>query len=85
MIRLTLYGRPDCELCHEMRAVVDSVLRAAPPAWRIALDEVDVDTDPALVAAYGEDVPVLCVNGVRAFAHRVAPAALRARLAEEAR
>ena len=85
MIRLTLYGRPDCELCHEMRAVVDSVLRAAPPAWRIVVDEVDVDGDPALAAAYGDDVPVLCVNGVRAFAHRVKPDVLRARLAQEAR
>ena len=85
MIRLTLYGRRDCELCHEMRAVVDSVLRAAPPAWQIAVDEVDVDGDPALAAAYGDDVPVLAVNGVRAFAHRVKAAALRARLTQEAR
>jgi hypothetical protein len=45
--------------------------------------EVDVDDDPALVRAYGDDVPVLCVNGVRAFAHRVDAAALRARLARE--
>lgn len=83
MMRLTLYGRADCHLCHEMRAVVDGVLRAAPAAWRVVLEAVDVDADPALVAAYGADVPVLCVNGVRAFAHRVAPAALRARLARD--
>jgi hypothetical protein len=85
MIRLTLYGRPDCHLCHEMRAVVDAVVRAAPLAGQVAVDEVDVDGDPALVAAYGEDVPVLCVNGVRAFAHRVEPAALRARLTRKVR
>lgn len=85
MTRLTLYGRADCHLCHEMRAVVQAVVGAAPRATgRVVLEEVDVDTDPALVAAYGADVPVLCVNGVRAFAHRVEPAALRARLAREA-
>ena len=84
MIRLTLYGRQDCELCHEMRAVVDAVLRAAPPTWQVTLDEVDVDGDAALVEAYGTDVPVLCVNGVWAFAHRLEPGALRARLAREA-
>ena len=80
MIRLTLYGRADCHLCHEMRRVVDEVVR---DFGEVDVEEVDVDGDPALVRAYGDDVPVLCVNGVRAFAHRVEAAALRARLARE--
>ena len=79
MIRLTLYGRADCHLCHEMRAVVEAVGRD----WPLELEEVDVDGDPALVAAYGEEVPVLCVNGRRAFTTRVDARALRARLARE--
>jgi len=78
-MRLTLYGRPECHLCHEMRAVVDA-LRADVP---FDLDEVDIDGDPALVAAYGEEIPVLLVNGRKAFKYRVTPAALRARLARE--
>ena len=79
VIRLTLYGRPDCHLCHAMRDVVDEVGR------ELALDveEVDVDEDAALTAAYGWDVPVLLVNGREAFRHRVTLAALRARLAAE--
>jgi glutaredoxin len=76
-IRVTLYGRADCHLCHEMRAVVDEVVRTTPG---VIVEEIDVDRDPALVAAYGADVPVLCIDGARAFVHRVAPAALRARL-----
>ena len=79
-MRLTLYGRPECHLCHEMRAVVDA-LRADVP---FDLDEVDIDGDPALAAAYGEEIPVLLVNGRKAFKYRVTPAALRARLAREA-
>lgn len=79
MIRVTLYGRTDCHLCHEMRAVVEAVARETP----LALEEVDVDSDPELVAAYGEEVPVLCVNGRKAFKYRVDRAALRARLARE--
>jgi hypothetical protein len=78
-MRLTLYGRPECHLCHDMRAVVDA-LRADVP---FELEEVDVDGDPALVAAYGEEIPVLLVNGRKAFKYRVTPAALRARLARE--
>ena len=83
MIRLTLYGRADCHLCHEMRRVVDEVVRDSGRTGAVEVVEVDVDGDPALVRAYGDDVPVLCVNGVRAFAHQVDPAALEARLARE--
>jgi len=82
MIRITLYGRADCHLCHEMRSVVGLVegeLR------EVVVEEVDVDGDPELVAAYGNEVPVLLVNGRKAFKYRVTPAELRARLARESR
>jgi hypothetical protein len=82
MIRLTLYGRAECHLCHEMRAVVEAVVREL-PAGGASLDEVDVDGDAALAATYGDEVPVLCVNGQKAFTVRVLPSALRARLARE--
>jgi hypothetical protein len=83
MIRLTLYGRTDCHLCHEMATVVDAVLGERGEAGRIVLEVVDVDTDPALVARFGERVPVLCVNGAPAFEARVDARALRVRLARE--
>jgi len=78
-VRLTLYGRAGCHLCDEMRAVVHALARELP----IALQEVDVDSDAALAATYGAEVPVLCVNGRKAFKYRVAPSALRARVARE--
>ncbi|MFN8542606.1 MAG: glutaredoxin family protein [Candidatus Binatia bacterium] len=79
IIRVTLYGRAECHLCHEMRAVVDAVARDVP----LEVEEVDVDGDPALVAAYGDEVPVLCVNGRRAFKYRVDESSLRLRLSRE--
>jgi glutaredoxin len=79
MIQLVLYTRADCPLCHEMQAVIERVAREMP----LALELVDVDGDPALTAAYGDQVPVLLVNGRQAFAGRVDPPALRARLARE--
>ena len=79
MIRLTLYGRADCHLCHEMRAVVERVVADVP----VEVREIDVDADPALAARYGDEVPVLLVNGQRAFSGRVDAAALRARLGRE--
>lgn len=79
MIRITLYGRADCHLCHEMRQVVDRVARDV----RLEVEEVDVDTDPALQAAYGMEVPVLLVNGRKAFKYRCDVRSLQARLARE--
>jgi len=62
-----------------MRTVVDAVARDIP----MMVEEVDVDTDPSLVRVYGDEVPVLCVNGRKAFKYRVDASALRARLARE--
>jgi len=45
-----------------------------------ALDVVDVDTDPALVALYTDEVPVITIEGRKAFKYRVDAAALRAKL-----
>ena len=81
MVQLTLYTRTECPLCHEMRAVIERVARDVP----LALELVDVDTDATLAAAYGDEVPVLVINGRKAFATRVDAAALRARLARERR
>jgi hypothetical protein len=83
MIRLTLYGRVDCHLCHEMLAVVEAVVREPGFVGRVVVEEVDVDGDPALVAAYGAEVPVLCLGGREIFRHRVDRVALRDRLLGE--
>ena len=77
MTRVVLYGRRECELCDEMKAVVEEVRSTIP----FALEIVDVSGDAALEAAYGLDVPVLTIDGRKAFKHRVAAAALRRRLA----
>jgi thiol-disulfide isomerase/thioredoxin len=75
-MRLTLYGRADCELCDEMLDVVERV--AGERGLRV--EKVDVDGDPRLAAEYGFDVPVLCIDGEKVFQHRVTEAAVRARL-----
>ena len=77
MTHVVLYGKADCELCDEMKAVVDEVARDVP----FTLETVDITGDPDLLAAYGNDIPVLVVDGRRAFKYRVHAAALRRRLA----
>jgi glutaredoxin len=72
MLVLTLYGRHDCELCEEMKAVIREVAVDLPHE----LEEIDVSGDPELERRFGMDVPVLFVNGRFAFRHRVSPTEL---------
>jgi hypothetical protein len=73
---LELYGRPECHLCDEMKAIVDEVRRDVPCTLAI----IDITTDPVLEARYGDEVPVLLVDGRKAFKYRVDARALRRRL-----
>jgi glutaredoxin len=60
---VTLYGRPGCHLCDDARAVLQRV-RATHP---FDLEEVDIETDDALLARYLERIPVVAVDGVELF------------------
>jgi glutaredoxin len=74
--RITLYGRPGCHLCDAARAVIERV--CADTGERYV--EVSVDDDPALVARFGEEVPVTFVDGRQHDFWRVDEARLRAAL-----
>lgn len=79
-MRLTLYSRPGCHLCDEMKAVVARVAQTVP----LSLDEVDISTDPELEARYGLEIPVLLVEGSKAAKYRITEEALRQVLAGRA-
>ena len=68
MIALTLYSRPGCHLCDEMKATVDRVARQV----ALTLQVVDISTDAELEARYGLEIPVLVINGQKAAKYRVA-------------
>ena len=59
MTRLRLLSRPGCHLCEEMRLQVEGILADVERQW----EEVDVDSDPELARRYGEEIPILFVNG----------------------
>jgi len=79
-VRLTLYTRKDCCLCEDMKASI----RAAGRKVAIDLVEVDVDASPDLVERYGAEVPVLFVNGRKAFKYRLTAKELEQRLRRDA-
>lgn len=67
MIPVTIYSRPGCHLCDEMKAVVERVRQSVP----LAVDEIDISTDPALEARYGLDIPLLIVAGKKAAKYHI--------------
>jgi glutaredoxin len=72
VIALTLYSRPGCHLCDEMKAVVARVAARIP----VSLEEVDISADPDLEARYGLDIPVLTVGNRRIGKYRIGEAEL---------
>ena len=74
-IALTIYSRPGCHLCDEMKALVERVARASPAALQVT--EVDISQDPALEARYGVEIPVLLIDGKKVAKYRVSEDDLR--------
>jgi glutaredoxin len=60
---LLLYTRKDCGLCEEMKEIVSQCAKR----YRLTIEEIDVDGSPELREKYGDEVPVLFVNGRKAF------------------
>jgi glutaredoxin len=75
--RVTLYARPDCHLCDEARAGLES-LRA--DGLGFELREIDISTDDELLARFLERIPVIELNGEIVGELWLDPDELRARL-----
>ena len=72
-IQLVLY---DCSLCAQMKSLLREVSRAYP----VDLDEVDINRDPDLREQFDQEVPVLFIEGRKAFKYRTIEPELRNRL-----
>ncbi|MBK8821150.1 MAG: glutaredoxin family protein [Anaerolineales bacterium] len=61
MLNVTLYTRKDCKLCDEVKEQLNELQSKYPHR----LVEVDIDLDPALIANYGQIIPVIEVGPYR--------------------
>ena len=71
-----LYTTEECSLCREMKSVLERVGREYP----LTIKEIDISSDASLYARFAEEVPVLFLDGRKAFKYRVSEAALRRKL-----
>ena len=80
-LTFTVYSRAQCCCCHKaLDLLKDYQARSG-----FAIEEIDIDTDPELVAKYNTEVPVVAVNGQVRFRGVVNPALLNRLLLAEGR
>ena len=64
-----IYSRPGCHLCDEAKAIILSTGCSA----QFTLEEVNIESDEELLRKYKYDIPVIAIDGVETFMHRVNP------------
>jgi Glutaredoxin-like domain (DUF836) len=74
--RITLLGKPGCHLCDDARAVVARVAEDLAVPW----EERSILGDAELMAEYGEEIPVVLIDGRQHTFWRVDEQRLRAAL-----
>jgi glutaredoxin len=72
MPRVALYTAAGCHLCEQARSILD--------VEGVRYREVDITGVPELEAAYREWLPVVEIDGERAFVYRIPVEALRRKL-----
>ncbi len=78
MPQLSLYTRQHCCLCDAMKEVIGRVAATIP----LALSEIDVDSAPELREQFGNDVPLLFIDGRKAFKYTVTARDLQKKLSK---
>ena len=71
-----IYTRPGCHLCEEAKAAILS----AGASEEFDLREVNIDDDPDALQQYQHEIPVVFINGVKVFKHKVDPREFRKKL-----
>jgi glutaredoxin len=62
-----VYSRKGCHLCEIVKESLTKLSRHADFQWR----DIDVESAPELRRKYGDEVPVVFINGRKAFKYRM--------------
>ena len=71
-----VYSRAGCHLCDVVKDQLTRLAARADFRWR----EVDIDADPDLRARFNEEVPVVFIDGRKAFKYHLDERAFLRRL-----
>ena len=67
MHEVLVYSRPGCHLCDVVKQTLVQVQDQADFVWR----EIDIDSDPELCEKYNDEVPVVFIDGRKAFKYHM--------------
>jgi glutaredoxin len=77
--KVVLYHAKGCQLCERARGTIAEIREQIP----FDLEEIEIDGDPALEASYREWLPVVEIDGERAFVYYVDADAFRRKVAAQ--
>jgi glutaredoxin len=66
-IHVEIYTRPGCHLCDDAKEVIERIRQSYP--FRLSI--INIETNRELETAYGTEIPVVTINGNKAFKYRV--------------
>ena len=71
-----VYSRPGCHLCDEAKHAIQT----AGCHDLFTLEEINIESDNELLTKYKYDIPVIAIDGVESFIHRVDAKEFRTRI-----
>jgi len=80
MLKVTVYSRPACCLCDEIKQQLAQLRRRVD----FELEEINIDEDEVLRRLYNDEVPVVMIDGRKAFKYRLDPEEFLRKLAARA-
>jgi len=66
-ILLEIYSKENCQLCDELKEIVKKVNKKID----FEIKEIDITKDVDIFEKYKYDIPVVHLNGIIAFKHRI--------------
>ena len=75
-MRIDIYSKPDCSLCEKAKLIILQVQKRIP----FEIREVNIEEDRTLFEKFQYDIPVIFIDGRKAFKHRVRAEELEGRL-----
>lgn len=67
MHEVVVYSRKGCHLCDVVKETLAAIKGHPDFVWR----EVDIDLDPALKEKYNDQIPVVFIDGRKAFKYHM--------------
>jgi len=76
MKHVIIYSRPGCHLCDEAKAAI----LGAGCNEKFVLEEINIESSDELLSKYRYDIPVIAIDGLETFIHRVTPREFREKI-----